>query len=102
MKIIAQVVDMIDDELDGAEEYAEYALKCKADHPKLAAKFNELAQVELGHVKQLHTEVVRLIDEYRQQHGEPPKEMLLIYNYEHDKQIRRSAGISSLINAYNN
>lgn len=97
MKIIAKMVDFIDDELEGAEDYAKMAIEVKADHPKLAAKLNELANVEMGHMRQLHTEIVRLIEEYRAQEGEPPKEMLAIYNYEHQKQINRAAIIKQLI-----
>ena len=54
MKIIEKVIGMIDDELDGAEEYAECALKVKAEYPSLAKRFNELSQVEMQHFKILH------------------------------------------------
>lgn len=100
MKIIAKIVDFIDDELEGAEDYAKCAIKYKAEHPKLAAKLNELADQEMGHMRQLHTEVVRLIDEYRATKGEPPKEMLAVYNYEHEKQIEKAAKVKHLIEEY--
>ena len=100
MKIIAKMVDFIDDELEGAEDYAKMAIEVKADHPKLAAKLNELATVEMSHMMQLHAEVVRIIEEYRVKNGEPPKEMLAIYNYEHKKQINRAAIIKQLIEEY--
>lgn len=100
MKIIAKIIDFIDDELEGAENYAKCAVEHKAEHPKLAAKLNELAQVEMGHVKQLHSEVVRLIENYRATNGEPPKEMLAIYNYEHKKQISRIAIIRQMIDEF--
>ena len=102
MKIIAKIVDFIDDELEGAENYAKCAIEYKSDHPKLAAKMNELAQVEMGHVKQLHSEVVRLIEDYRSTKGEPPKEMLAVYDYEHKKQITRAAIIRQMIAEYEN
>ena len=100
MKIIAKMVDFIDDELEGAEDYAKMAIEIKADHPKLAAKLNELATVEMSHMRQLHTEVVRIIEEYRVKNGEPPKEMLAIYNYEHKKQINRAAIIKQMIDEF--
>ena len=102
MKIIAQIVDFIDDELDGAENYAKCAIEYKADHPKLAAKLHELAEIEIGHVKILHSEIVRLIEDYRSTKGEPPKEMLAVYNYEHKKQINRTAIIKQMIEEYQN
>lgn len=100
MKIIAKVIDMIQDELDGAEEYAECALKVKTEHPSLAKRFNELSQVEMQHFKILHTEVEKLIQDYREQNGEPPKEMLAIYNYEHEKAIKKAAEIKAMIDEF--
>lgn len=79
------------------KRYGKSAIEWKADHPKLAAKLNELATEEMGHMKQLHGEAMRLIDDYRATKGEPPKEMLAIYNYEHKKQINRAAIIRQLI-----
>ena len=101
MKIIAKIVDMIQDELDGAEKYALCAIKWKTEYPKLSARLNELAGVEMQHSRILHDEVTRLIESYRQEHGEPPADMLAIYNYEHEKAIKKAAQIKSLIDEYN-
>lgn len=100
MKIIAKLIDIITDELDGAEEYALTAMQEKSEHPKLAARLNELAGVELTHVRALHTEVERLISDYRTDKGEPPAEMLAVYRYEHDKAIKRFAQIKAAIEEF--
>ena len=100
MKIIAKIIDMIQDELDGAEEYALCAIKWKTEYPKLAGRLNELAGVEMQHSRVLHDEVTRLIESYRQEHGEPPADMLAIYNYEHEKAIKKAAQIKSMIDAF--
>lgn len=100
MQIIAKLVDMIRDELDGAEEYAVYALKVKQDHPKLAQRFHDLSGVEMQHSNILHDEVVRLIESYRQEHGEPPANMLSIYNYEHEKAIKKAAQVKAMIESF--
>ena len=102
MTIIQKIVDFIDDELDGAEEYAECAIRHKESRRKLADKFIELAEVEMSHMRILHGEVVKLIEEVRQRDGEPPKEMLAIYNYEHEKQAKRAAIINQMISDYRN
>ena len=102
MKIIAKMVDLIDDELDGAREYAELAHKEKAEHPRLADKFIELADAEMGHVRVLHTEITKLIEDVRQRDGEPPADMMAIYNYEHGKQIKHAATIRQMIADYKN
>lgn len=100
MKVIAKIVDLIEDELEGAEQYAELALKYKTAHPKLAEKLHELAGVEMTHAKVLHTEAARLIEEVRQRDGEPPAAMMSIYEYEHQKQIKQAAEIRALIEEY--
>lgn len=102
MRIIAKIVDMIDDELEGAEEYADFAYEQKPHHPRLADKLIELAEVEMGHAKILHGEVTRLIEETRQKDGEPPASMMAVYEYEHNKQIKRAAMIRQMIADYKN
>ena len=39
------------------------------------------------HVDKLHEEVKELIEEYRKEHGDPPKEMMVLYEYLHDKHV---------------
>ena len=102
MRIIAKIVDMIDDELEGAEEYADLAYEQKPHNPRLADKLIELAEVEMGHVKILHGEATKLIEEVRQKDGEPPASMMAVYEYEHGKQIKRAAMIRQLITDYRN
>lgn len=45
----------------------------------------------------LHTAVVQIINEYRRQKGEPPKEMTIIWNYEHEKLIEEYEDIKKSI-----
>ena len=101
MQIISKLVDMIQDELDGAEEYAMYALQWKAKYPKLSARLVELSGVEMQHSRILHDEVTRIIESYRQENGEPPKEMIAVYEYEHKKAIKQAAKVKSIIDEYN-
>ena len=41
-----------------------------------------------------------LIEEYRQEKGEPPKEMMAIYNFLHEKFIDEVKGIKILQDMY--
>ena len=100
MKIIAKLIDMIHDELDGAEDYALTAMQEKTSRPPLAARLNELAGVELTHVRALHTEIERLIDDYRNEKGDPPAEMMAVYQYEHEKAIKKAAQIKAAIDEF--
>lgn len=100
MQIIAKLVSMMHEELEDAEKYALCSLKEKPLHPKLAQKFNDLAGAEFQHMKTLHSEAERLIQDFREENGEPPAEMLAVYNFEHDKIMKKAAEIKSLIDAF--
>ena len=51
-------------------------------------------------VTKLHDEVTRLISDVRQRDGEPPAAMMAIYDYEHQKQIKKAAKIKQMIADY--
>ena len=89
MKIIRDLSEMIEDELEGAEHYAEFALLHKDDNPAMAAVFLEISAQELHHVNLLHEEVVKVIKKYREKHGDPPPEMQAVYDWQHKKEIER-------------
>ena len=88
MKIIKQISEMIEDELEGAEEYIECALKHKDDNPTLAKVFYDISMQEMTHVDLLHGEVVKLIQQHQKEHGDPPPTMMAVYEYMHDRQIK--------------
>lgn len=90
MKIIKRLSEMIDDELDGACEYAKCAVKYKVEYPELAETFYKLSGEEMGHMQILHDRVTALIKKEREEHGEPPANMLAVYDYIHEKQIERA------------
>ena len=87
MKIIKCLSEKIQEELDDANAYIELALKWKDEEPDTADLFYELSTEEMGHVDKLHEEVQGLIEDYRKEHGEPPKEMMVLYDYLHEKHI---------------
>ena len=87
MKIIKKLSEQIEEELDGAEEYAKDALKYKDEHPTLARMFYEISTEEMRHVDMLHGEVVSLIEKHRREKGDPPEAMMAVYNYLHEKHI---------------
>ncbi len=87
MKLIKCLSEKIEDEICDAGEYIDMAMKWKNDEPDTADLFYELSVCEMEHMDKLHNEVVELINEYRQEHGEPPKEMMVLYDYLHQKHI---------------
>lgn len=101
MKIIEKVVELIDEELCDAKRYIKLADK-EYEHESLSECFAALAEEEMGHAKRLHTEVEKLIAEARERDGEPPAEMLAVYNYMHKKQIEKAEKIKRMIDEYRN
>ena len=93
MKIIKELADLIEDELEGAENYAKLAGHFKRDHPQLASVFFDISTQEMHHVNMLHDEVAKLIREHREKHGEPPAAMLAIYDWQHKKHIEEAAEV---------
>lgn len=102
MKAIIDLVDQIEDELKGAKKYIKLAFRNKTEHPNLADRYAELAEAEMGHVKALHEEAASMIDEVRRRDGEPPADMMAVYNYEHKKQMDCAAKIRQMIAEYRN
>lgn len=93
MKIIRCLSEKIEEELHDADAYIDLAMKWKTDEPDTADLFYELSTEEMGHVEKLHKEVSELIEEYRKEHGEPPKEMMVLYEYLHEKHIAEATHI---------
>lgn len=90
MTIIKRISEMIEEELDGAKEYAECALKNKDSHPQLSRVFYDISLQEMQHIDLLHNEVVKIIEAHRNNHGEPPAAMMAVWEYLHDKHIKKS------------
>ena len=93
MKIIKCLSELIEEELEDSNHYADLAMKWKSEEPDTAELFYTLSLEEMGHVEKLHDEVADLISEYREKHGEPPKEMMVLYDYLHQKHIGRATEI---------
>lgn len=70
------------------------------EHPKLAETLNELSREEQTHINRLHDEVVRIIEEYRKEKGEPPADMLAVYEYLHKRHIEKALEIKRYQSIY--
>ena len=95
MRIIQKLSDMISEEISDAAKYADCALKHKDDNPPLADTFYRLSTEEMQHMNMLHEQVARIIKAYREEKGEPPAEMMAVYNYLHGKQIDSAAEVKA-------
>ena len=93
MTIIKCLSEKIEDELKDASDYVDLAMKWKAEQPGVAELFYNLSVDEMGHMEQLHQAVQDIITAYRQKHGEPPKDMMVLYDYLHEKHIETATQI---------
>ena len=91
MKLIKELEELIEDEVHDVKKYAKMAVELKADHPQLAQVLYTISAQEEGHQQMLHNEVVKIIGDYRREHGEPPAAMMAVYDYVHKKHIERMA-----------
>lgn len=100
MKIIRVLSDKITEEICDAKSYAKLALQYKDEYPELSRTFYGLSTQEMEHMNKLHVEVTDIIRKYREQNGEPPADMMAVYEYLHDEQIDKAAEVKNLQSMY--
>lgn len=100
MKIIKCLSEYIEEELDGAEEYAKKALKLKEEYPEVSDMLWIMSNEEMKHVQNLHAAVAKIIQQYRATDGEPPEGMMAVYNYLHEKYIDKAKEVKVLQEMY--
>jgi hypothetical protein len=91
MKLIRELAEQIEDEICDVKHYAKMAIEVKAEHPALAQVLYSISTQEDSHQAALHNEVVKLIEEHRRTHGEPPAAMMAVYEYVHKRHIEKMA-----------
>ena len=101
MKIIKELSEYIEEEIGDACKYAKAALKVKESDKALADVFYALSIEEVKHMNMLHDEVVKLIGNYRKEHGDPPAAMLAVYEYLHEKHIEDMQKVKNYQVMYN-
>ena len=91
MKLIRDLEEYIEEEIHDIKKYAKMAAELKAEHPTLAQVLFNISTQEDGHQAAIHNEVVKIIEEHRRAHGEPPAAMMAVYDYLHKKSIDKLA-----------
>ena len=102
MKIIKVLTKKIEEEISDARSYAKMALEYREEYPEMARTLYNISLQEMDHMNQLHGEVTDLIKKYREQNGDPPADMLAVYNYLHEEQIEKAAEVKTLQAMYKN
>lgn len=97
MKYIKHYVEAIDDEIEGAKEYAEKYVECKAKgNMANATRYKEMANDELKHAMYQHEWAVKEIDEMSKIYT-PPSEMLEAWEKSHKEYVEKVAWIKQML-----
>ena len=97
MKLISNIVHGIDEELSGAQNYAEKMVESKASgNSKWAQKYKSMAEDELSHAMNLHELAVEEIEKLRSVMT-PPQDMLDKWNVAHVSYVDKAAWIKQMM-----
>lgn len=100
MEIIKYLVSLMDDELHDAKCSAKDALIYKAEYPTLAQVLFDRSNDEMRHFSIIHNEAQKVIADWRKTHGDPPPEMLALYNYMHERHIEKANEVKNYQSQY--
>lgn len=97
MRIIKEMVEHIDEEIEGAKEYAEKFIEHKAKGSPRATYYRQMALDELSHAEKIHEFAVADIEEIAK--IKPPTvEMEEKWKHEHKKYVETVAMIKTMLN----
>ena len=97
MTKIKKYVDGIAEELDGAKNYIEKALECKAaGNTNRYTKYKEMSMQELGHAMNLHEFAVQDIEELKKVYPEIPSDMMDKWDKAHVDFVEKAAWIKQM------
>lgn len=100
MKKIKDLYEMIEEELRDSEKYAKCAIGYKDADSSLANVLFDLSNDEMRHMNILHGEVERIINQYQNEHGTPPAAMQAVYDYLHDRFIKKALDVKACQDMY--
>ena len=97
MKRLKELVDMIDDELCGAKEYAEKYVELKAfGDSAWASRFKAMASDELAHATNIHEYAVQEIESLNKVYT-APVEMQDKWDKSHAKYVEKTAWVKQML-----
>lgn len=97
MREIKLLSELIREELDDATKYAKLAVQYKDSERRIGDAFANLARAELDHSSILHEQAVTLIRAFQ---GTPPKAMQIVWDWEHERQMKQTQEIKILLDMY--
>lgn len=83
-----------------AQHCAEKAMEYKATDKTLADTYASMGTTHLNLGETAHTQLVRMIQEYRAKHGEPDRVMMAEYNNRHKNLMDKAAKARATLDLY--
>lgn len=102
MKLIQKLSEQIEDEIADAKKYIKCAMEMKDEHPEISKIYYNLSVQELEHSSMLHDAVTDEIKRYREENGEPPEGMMVLYNYMHKREMKDYDKVKRMVDDYKN
>lgn len=97
MKSIKKYVEQLEEELEGAQDYAEKYVECKAKgNMTRANRFKEMATDELKHCGYIHEMAVQEIEEIKRVYT-APSEMQEKWEKAHKLYVERASWIKQML-----
>jgi hypothetical protein len=102
MKLIKELEELIEEEINDVRKYAKMAAALKDENPSLAQVLYTISTQEDSHQASIHSEVVKIINEYKRTKGEPPAAMMAVYDFMHKRHIENIADARRYQDLYKN
>lgn len=100
MKILKDLIEKSNDTFEEIEWYAEEAMRLKNEDKVLADTYIKISEMHIDIYKMLHDRMVEVIDEYKKSGSEVPDAMKVIWDYEHEKLMKKFARLKYLVEDY--
>lgn len=97
MSIVKHLVAQIADELEGAEEYAELALKYKDEDKEICNMYVPMAKAELGHYTTLMACLDKVMKEYREDDDPKYTGFKEMYDWKKPEYVKKVAQINYML-----
>ena len=101
MIIIRNICHDIKEKIHDSDKDSRKAIELKYEYPILANDYYEFSVERMQEALDLHSKVVKIIEEYRKQEGEPNETMRNLWEFEHKIIIEQSEDVKILQEHYN-
>lgn len=100
MKLLTGLLERAEGTLEEIEWYGEKAMHYKTEHKNIADTYNKIADMHITIYEMLHKQMVDLIEEYKHAGSTSSLEMVAIWEYEHEKLIKKFSEAKTLVEEY--